>query len=107
MPSVGEPVGRHVDGEVVALVQGAGGDQRDDADDPFDQHGAVADRPDVRLAVDHLRRRAGRDQPVEARDRAARDRDEDEGKTLPGMIGPPPSDEARDGRHLRAAAGRR
>ena len=79
MPSVRvEHRRRRVDGEVVAGVQRRRGDERHDADEAFEQHRAVADRPDVGLLVDHLRRRAGRDQRVEAGDRAAGDRDEHE-----------------------------
>ena len=69
---------RHVDGEVVAGGHRRGGDQRHDADEALDQHRAVADRPDVGFLVDHLRRGAGADQRVEARDGATRDGDEAE-----------------------------
>ena len=41
-------------------------------------HAAIADRANVRLLVDHFRRRACRDEGVEAGDGAARDRDEHE-----------------------------
>ena len=50
MPSVREDRRRRVDGEVVAGRQRGRGDQRHDADEPFHQHRAVADRPDVGLA---------------------------------------------------------
>ena len=62
MPRRGEHCGRRVDGEVVAGVQRRGRDERHDADEPLEQHRAVADRPDVAFLVDHLRRRARRDQ---------------------------------------------
>ena len=42
-----EDLGCGVDGVIVGRVERGGGNDRDDADDAFDQHGAVADRPDV------------------------------------------------------------
>ena len=81
-------------------MQRRGGDQRDDADDAFDQHGPVADRPDVALAIDHLRRGARRDERVEAGDRAAGDRDEDERKHRAGEHGAAAADELRERRRL-------
>ena len=83
--------GRRVDGEVVARVQRAGGDDRDDADDALDQHRAVADRPDVRSPC----------RPSSASCRSTTSAWKPEiapqaivmktnGKSGPGMIGPPP-----------------
>ena len=72
-----------VDVVVHRVGQGRRGDQGDDADQALHQHRAVADHPDVALPVDHLGRRARRDQGVEARDRAAHDADEDIGEDRP------------------------
>ena len=68
-PSVG---GADVDREVDAGVERRGRDQRHDADERFHQHAAVADQARVGLARQHLRRRAARDQRVEAGDRRRR-----------------------------------
>ena len=64
--------------EVDARLDDAGRDQRHDGDERLHEHAAVADKAGVRLGVDQLRRRAGRDQGVEARHRAAGDGDEQE-----------------------------
>jgi hypothetical protein len=56
---------RRVDREVVARIHGRGGDERHDADQALRiKHRTVADRPDVALLVDHLGRRARRNERV-------------------------------------------
>ena len=82
---------RAVHREVQALVDDAGGDERADGDERLHEHGAVADEPDLALLGDHLRRRPGGDQGVEAGQRPAGDGDEDEreqraGEHRPGAL---------------------
>ena len=101
MPRFANVAGGGVDGEVVAGMHGRGGDQRHDADEPFHQHRAVADRPDVGLPVDHLRRGARRDQRMEAGDRAARNRDEGERENRPRDDRPAAAGELAERRHCR------
>ena len=91
---------RRVDREVDARREHAGGDQRHDRDERLHQHRAVADHARVGLALEQLRRRARRDQRVEAGDRAARDRDEREREQLAGEHRPRAVDELRQRRHL-------
>ena len=100
MPERREHRRRRVDREVVAGVQRARRDERDDADEALHQHRAVADDADVRLLVDHLRRRARRDQRVEAGDRAARDGDEHERKERARHDRAAAAGELRERRHL-------
>ena len=58
---------RDVHAEIDARVHRAGGDQRHDRHQRFQAHRAIAHRPRVRLARQHLGRRAAGDQGVEAR----------------------------------------
>ena len=95
------PGRRRVDGEVVARVQRAGGDQRHDADEALDQHRAVADRPDVaspcRSSSASCPSRSGAWKPEIAPQAIVMNTN---GKSGPGMIGPPPRGELRERRHL-------
>ena len=92
-----------VDGPVISLRQRRGGDQGHDADQPFHQHRAVADHADVRLAADHLGRRARGDQRVKPGDGAAHDADEAKGKDRSVEIRPAARGEMLvDRRRLRA-----
>ena len=104
MPSVGEHRGRRVDGEVVARDAARGGDERHDADEPFDQHRAVADRPDVaipcrsssascRIAISAWKPEIAPQAMVMKTN----------GNSGPGMIGPPPSMNCDERRHLQRA----
>ncbi len=81
-PELGEDRRSSVDGEVVAGIHGAGGDQRQHGDGAFAHHRAVADEAGVGFLPQHLRRGAGGDQRVEAGDRAAGDGHEQERKEL-------------------------
>ena len=78
----------------------AGGDQRHDGDETFEQHGAVADRPGVPFARDHLGRGAGGDQRVETGYGAASDGDETEREDFAGEDGAGAIDESREGGKL-------
>ena len=100
--------GRAVDREVDAGLRARGRDHRHDGDERLHQHRAVADHRRVGLLAQQLRRGAGGDQRVEARDRAAGDRDEAEREDLAGEDRAGAVDEARERRHLdlRAAARR-
>ena len=93
--------GGAVDREVDARLQRRGGDHRHDGDERLEQHAAVADHRRVGLLAQQLRRGAGRDQRVEAGDRAAGDRDEAEREDLAGEDRAGAVDEARQ----RPAAG--
>ena len=70
--------GRAVDREVHAGLQHHGRDHRHHRDERFHHHRAVADQARVALVLEHLGRRARRDQRMEAGDRAACDGDERE-----------------------------
>ena len=74
--------GRGVDREVDAGIQHAGGDQRHDRDEGLERHRSIADHAHIGLARDQLGRRAGGNERVKARDRAAGERDEQERKQL-------------------------
>ena len=92
--------GGRVDGEVDARLHHRGREQRHDRHEALHQHRAVADEARVGLAVQQLRRGAARDQRVEARDRAAGDRDEAEREQLAREDGPAAVDELRQRRQL-------
>ena len=92
--------GGRVHGEVDARVDHAGRDQRHDRHEGFHQHAAVADEAGIGLAGDQLRRGARRDQGVEARDRAARDGDEQEREQAAGPDRTGAVDELGHRRHL-------
>ena len=81
-------------------MQRRGGDERHDADHALAEHRAVADRPDVAFLVDHLRRRPGGDERVEAGNRAAGDRDEHEREERPGNDRAAAADELGERRRL-------
>ena len=70
--------GGGVDDEVQVLVDDGRRDERHDGDERLDEHRAVPDESRLALLLDELRRRARRDERVEAGQRAARDRDEQE-----------------------------
>ena len=69
---------RRIDREVVGRHEHAGGYERHHGNEAFHQHRAVAHEENVAFVADHLRRRAGADEGMEARKRAAGDRNEDE-----------------------------
>ena len=69
---------RTVHGEVDARIEHTCSGKRHYGDERLHQHAAVTDKTGVRLPLDHLWRRAGRDQRVKARHCAARDGDEKE-----------------------------
>ena len=97
-PELGEDRGRGVDGEVIAGIHGAGGDQRQHGDDAFAHHCAVADEAGVGFLPQHLRRGARGDQRVEAGDRAAGNGHEQEREELAADDGAAAVNELRDGR---------
>jgi hypothetical protein len=79
---------RHVDGKIIRRKQRGGSNERGDADQAFDEHGAIADGARVRFLVDHLRRGAGTDERVKAGNGAAGNGDENERIELAGDDGP-------------------
>ena len=95
-----ELVGRRVDREVVGRNEHAGGDQGHHGDEAFHEHGAVTDEEHVAFVADHLRGRARADRRVEARERAAGDRDEDERNHRTAHDRAAALDEFREGGHM-------
>ena len=95
-----ELLGGRIDGEVVGGHQHAGGDKGHDGHEAFHQHGAVAHEEHVAFVADHLRGRTRADRGVEARERAAGDRDEDERNDGTAHDRAAAVDEVREGRHL-------
>lgn len=74
---------------------GAGDDQGNDAQDGFDAHRTVADEDGIRFFIQGLRRRAGRNEAVEARHSTAGDGDEEDREEILAADG-----EGREGRHV-------
>ncbi len=95
---LGENVRSGVDGEIVAGIHRASGDQREHADQRLSHHGAVADEARVGFLVEHFRGGAGGDQRVESGNRAAGDGDEQEREQLALDDGAAAVDEVREGR---------
>ncbi len=89
-----------VDCEVHARIEQRRGDDRHDRDERLEGHAAVADQTHIRLIGDELRCGAARDERVEARNRPARDRDEDERKHFAAEEGAGSIHEPGDRRHL-------
>jgi len=65
---------------IVTLRECSGGDKRDDGEDAFDEHGAVADGAGVAFIGELFGRGTGGDEGVEAGDGAAGDNDKEHGK---------------------------
>ena len=95
---------RAVHHEVDARIEHAGRGDRHHRHERFHEHAAVADQPDVPFALDHLRRRPRGDEGMEARDRAARDGDEQEREQAAREHRPGAVDEPGDVGHLQASA---
>ena len=87
---VAHHAGGRVHGEVEAGVEHRRGDDGHHGDEGLHQHRAVADHPDLRLLLDHLRGGARGDQGVEAGQGAAGDDDEHEREQRAGEDRPGP-----------------
>ena len=73
----------HVDRQIDAGIERAGGDHGHDGDERFEAHRAVAHGPRITFAGDDLRGHAAGDEGVKTADRPARDGDETERKEPP------------------------
>ena len=70
---------RRVDGKVVCGNEHAGGNQRHNGHETFEQHGTVAYKEHIVFPANHLGRGSGADGGMEAGERAAGDGNKDEG----------------------------
>ena len=97
--------GRAVDREVHARIERGGGDHRHDRDERLEEHRSRSRSCGASVSSrEQLRRGAGRDQRVEAGDRAARDGDEAEREHLAGEDRTGAVDEAGERRQARSPA---
>ncbi len=97
---VADDASADVDGEEHTRIQQRGGNHRHDGHEGFESHAPVADEADIRFIGNQLRGRAAGHQRMEAGDRAAGNRDEDERKHLAAENRAGAVDEVCDRRHL-------
>ena len=90
---------RAVDREIDAWSHRASRHHSHDAHKRLQQHRAVADKPRVAFADDHLWRGARRNQRMKSADRSARNGDEAKRKNFPGKNRAASVDKARQRRH--------